>query len=271
MRKNKNKGNERQWIPEEWHWQVMTEDNQTFKVDDDWVELNLVYNCRNWYIKQLEPQKLAKSKEETEWKDLPFGSSLKLSPQEDNENVSNTTNEKLETDSEIGITQFETTVKHKYLQKDHGDVCTVINLLNLMVYLEDDHAEKKLSPLLNEKDWNKYLKSINAPEKTKGYDVPYVMQFLRGKCGCNISKHSRVNVRKLDFWEIIVCQINPTHCVVIYRGMIFDANYEHPVTCNDENLSILANKPTYGDDDIFEMLCYKIGMKKEKAMKRKRA
>ena len=68
-----------------------------------------------------------------------------------------------------------------------------------------------------------------------------------------------------------MCQINPTHCVVIYRGMIFDANYEHPIIYNDKNMSILANKPTYGDDDIFEMLCYKIGMKKEKAMKRKRA
>ena len=171
MSKNKNKNNKRKWIKEKWIWQVITEDNRIFKVDDDWVELNLVYNCRNWYIKQLEPQKLAKSKEETEWKDLPVGSSLKLSPQEDNENVSNT-NEKLETDSEIGITQFETTVTHKYLQKDYGDVCTVINLLNLMVYLEDDHAEKKLSPLLNEKDWNKYLKTINAQKKLK------VMMFL---------------------------------------------------------------------------------------------
>ena len=105
---------------------------------------------------------------------------------------------------------------------------------------------------------------------TEGYDVPYVMQFLRGKCGCNINKHSRVNVRELDFWEIIVCQINPTHCVVIRRGMIFNANYEHSVTYNDENLSILANIPTFGNDDTFKMLCYKIGMKKEKAMKRKR-
>ena len=105
----------------------------------------------------------------------------------------------------------------------------------------------------------------------EGYVVPYVMQFLRSKCGFNISKHSRVNVRKLDFWEIIVCQINPTHCVVIYNGMIFDANYEHPIAYNDKNVSILADKPTFGDDYTFEMLCYKIIMKKEKAMKRKRA
>ena len=77
------------------------------------------------------------------------------------------------------------------------------------------------------------------------------MQFLCCKFGYNIIKHSRVNVRKLDFWEIIVCQINPTHCVVIYRGMIFDANYEHPVRYNDENLSILANISTFGDDDTF--------------------
>ena len=81
----------------------------------------------------------------------------------------------------------------------------------------------------------------------EGYVVSYLMKFLREKCGYNISKHSRVNVSKLDFWEIIVCQINPTHCFVIYQGMIFDENYEHPVTYNDNNLSILANIPTFGD------------------------
>ena len=76
-------------------------------------------------------------------------------------------------------------------------------------------------------------------------------------------------MRTLDFWEIIVCQISPENCVVIYQGMIFYANYDHPVTYNDKNLRLLANKPMLEDDDIFEMLCYKISVKKEMAMKRK--
>ena len=59
----------------------MTEDNREFKVDNKWVELNLLYHQRKWYIEQLEPQKIARSKEPTEWKDLPVGSSLKVLPQ----------------------------------------------------------------------------------------------------------------------------------------------------------------------------------------------
>ena len=83
-------------------------------------------------------------------------------PKEDNEKLSNTSNDKVENDSDICITEFVTTVKHKYLQKDYGDVCTVINILNLLVYLEDNHAEEQLLPLLNQKEWNKYLKSLKA-------------------------------------------------------------------------------------------------------------
>ena len=51
----------------------MTEDKRVFKIDNDWVELNLVYHQRKWYIEHLEPQKLAKSKNLTEWKELPVG------------------------------------------------------------------------------------------------------------------------------------------------------------------------------------------------------
>ena len=75
----------------------------------------------------------------------------------------------------------------------------------------------------------------------------------------NIAEQYILYSRLMDYWKSK------------YKDDIFDANYEHPVTYNDENLSILANKPTFGDDDTFEIQCYKIGMKKEKAMKRKRA
>ena len=161
-KKKANGKNQRQLLPEKWYWQVMTEDKQVYKIDDDWVELNLVYHHRNWYIDHLEPQKTDKSKNQTEWKELPCGSSFKVLPQEDEKKLSNTSNDKVENESEISITEFVTTVKHKYLQKDYGDVCTVINVLNLMVYLEDNHAEEQLLPLLNQKEWNKYLKSLKA-------------------------------------------------------------------------------------------------------------
>ena len=64
-------------------------------------------------------------------------------------------------------------------------------------------------------------------------------------------------MRKIDFWDITVCQINPAHAVVIYQGMIFDTNYANPVQYNDKNLSILAHKPMFVDDDIFKILFYR--------------
>ena len=42
--------------------------------------------------------------------------------------------------------------------------------------------------------------------------------------------------------------------------MIFDAINEHPLKYNDNNLSILAHKSMFGEDDVFEILCYKINM-----------
>ena len=110
-----------------------------------------------------------------------------------------------------------TTVKHKYLQKYYGDVCTLINVLNLMVHLDDDHAEKQLRPMLHEKGWNKYLNKIKAKNRNEGYVLSYVIDFLRTKCKYEVNRHNRVNMRKLDFWKIIVSNKSRTLCCDISR------------------------------------------------------
>ena len=258
-------------IKAHWFWQVLTEANHEFKVKDEWVQENIEYPHRNWYIQFLEPQKDAKSTESTPWLHLPIASSINLSIHDKNKSISDNSNENIEIDSDTLITEFVTTFDHKYLQKDHGDVCTLINVLNLTVYENDTYAEKLLRPLLDSNNWNDYLEKIKAKERKAGYAVSYVMQFLRERCSYEVQKHNRVNMRKLPFFDTIVCQINPAHAVVIYQGMIFDANYANPVQYNDKNLSLLAHKPMFGEDDIFEMNCYKINMKTKKAMKRKRS
>ena len=66
-----------------------------------------------------------------------------------------------------------TTFDHKYLQKDYGDVCTLINVLNLTVYENDTYAEKLLRPLLDSNNWNDYLEKIKAKERKQ--DMLFLM------------------------------------------------------------------------------------------------
>ena len=64
--------------PEYWFWKFFNEDNNTHKVDDEWVELNLEFPHSKWYIKVLEKQKLKESKEPRSWKIILFALSIKL-------------------------------------------------------------------------------------------------------------------------------------------------------------------------------------------------
>ena len=95
-----------------------------------------------------------------------------------------------------------------------------------------------------------YLQRIYAAKRNEGYVLSYVMQFIRDRCSYEVKNHYRINMRKFDFWDITMCQINPAHGVVIYQAMIFDKNYVNHLKENDKNLTILAH------NRFWEMMTY---------------
>ena len=57
-------------------------------------------------------------------------------------------------------TQTINVYQFRYLQEEYGDVCTLINLINVLHFLNDHDSKLKLLSYLNEKKWNRYVKEI---------------------------------------------------------------------------------------------------------------
>ena len=63
----------------------------------------------------------------------------------------------------------------KYKQKTYGEVCTLINIINVFDYMEDQESVEKLLPYLDEDKWQEF---INKSGVCRGYTMKAVTQLI---------------------------------------------------------------------------------------------
>ena len=114
--------------------------------------------------------------------------------------------------------------RFQYHQKEYGDVCTLINVIIILDYMNDSKTVATLVPYMDEKNWHEYQKQ-HAPTKIDGYEISQVMQLLRKQCKYSHQKVKTDNIMKMNKKLPFVLKTNPTHAIGIFDNLIFDANH----------------------------------------------
>ena len=131
----------------------------------------------------------------------------------------------------------------KYSQTDFGEVCTLINIINVFDYMNDQEYVKKLLPYLNEETWQEFLEE---KVKNRGYTMKAVSQLIYQKCRYRVQKFTITDARSLmNVPTIFMVAASGTHCIAFYKQMIFDALYEKTQKSTMKNIQYyprLGNK-----------------------------
>ena len=185
-------------------WRGKTEAGIEVILDQKWVELNLINAQRQWYCNTIGMQLYDENiddPEKQEWVQLPVG-----------EYVDTTTKA-----TKQDMYEF------KYQQSTHGDVCTLINIINILDYMEHNKTVTTLVPYMNEKIWYEHQQQ-HAPSKKHGYEISQVMQLLRRICKYSHTKKRTDNLMKMNKKLPFILKTSPTHAIGVFDHLIFDAN-----------------------------------------------
>ena len=201
-------------------WKAKTEADIEVIVDDAWVELNLMNPHCQWYnntIAQQLTNEDINNPEKNRWVQLPVGDYLVI----ENEDETTITNKKAKIDLNV---PEEDLYKFNYCQEVFGDVCTLINVINMLDYMKHNTIVAMLVPYMNIHLWHEY-QNQNAPSKKHGYRISQVMQLLRRKCKYSHHKEETNNIMKMNKKLPFVFMTSPTHAIGIFDNWIFDANH----------------------------------------------
>ena len=121
------------------------------------------------------------------------------------------------------------TRQFKYLQENYGDFCTLINVINVLHYIQDHHSKVILVPHLNVKAWKEYVTQISQHGGI-GFEVGHLMRLLREKFGCTTLKHDNQDILRRNLLNQVVFRVNSMHAISIYNNILFDANNSSMVT-----------------------------------------
>lgn len=224
-------------------WKAKTEATIEVSLDDEWVELNLMNPHCQWYNNTIAQQLLNEdidNPEKNRWVQLPVGDYLVR----ENENEVSISNKKAKID--LDVTKGDL-YKFKYHQEEFGDVCTLINVINMLDYMEHSKRVTTLVPYMNENHWHEY-QNQHAPTKKHGYEISQVMQLLRRKCKYSHHKKETDNLMKMNKKLPFVLMTSSTHAIGVFDHLIFDANHS-----TVEKLT-LKNLKTYNLDQVYTIL-----------------
>ena len=151
-------------------WQGKTQANNIEKISDDWFKLNIRYSFNNYFVKYLEYQLNIDVKENNNqpWVQLPVGATPL--PSADNQEDETETDESM---NKSNLFQF------RFKQKDYTNVCTLINVINILDYMNDVESVNKLTPFLDEDTWDAFIEDNDEISDRPGYQLKAVMQLLQ--------------------------------------------------------------------------------------------
>ena len=114
--------------------------------------------------------------------------------------------------------------KFKYHQEEFGDVCTLINVINILDYMNQSTTVATLVPYMNQDYWHEY-QNKHAPTKIHGYEISQVMQLLRRQCRYSHQKVKTDNLMTMNKKFPFIFLTSPTHAIGVFDHLIFDANH----------------------------------------------
>ena len=113
----------------------------------------------------------------------------------------------------------------KYLQINFGDVCTLINVLNIVVdAFKDETAEHIVLSYMDKSTWLVF-KDILEYTTTAGYGIKEVLKLLCKKCRYQHKMMSNTCICQVDASKTILLQSTATHATVLHYFYMFDSNY----------------------------------------------
>ena len=128
-------------------WQGKTNGRKIVNLTNDWFDLNVAWQFTDFYNRTLKPLKDNKrAKKGTRPRQIDKWIKLLIGAQ--------TGETKLPVHIECNVNHE---IKFKYLQKDYGDVCVLINGINVCCVMECNHLVEKISPYLEKKALVKIL------------------------------------------------------------------------------------------------------------------
>ena len=131
----------------------------------------------------------------------------------------------------------------KYKQSTYGEVCTLINIINVFDYMKDQESVEKLLPYLDEDKWQEFIDKSGV---YRGYTMKAVSQLIYQKCRYTVQKFTITDVRsQMNVPTPFMVQSCGTHCIAFYKEMIFDALYEKTQKSTMKNIQYyprLGNK-----------------------------
>ena len=133
----------------------------------------------NWYVENLEDtpttvRAMSKNNTQIPWILLPVGQSIPSS--------SDSTNTKKVNDKPTKSSKNPKSIfNFKFKQSDYGDVCTLINIINVLDYIHDEDSVSILEPYLDESIWATYTDTHDITNQP-GYELSALMQLLQREC-----------------------------------------------------------------------------------------
>ena len=241
----------------------LTVGNKSVTLSNVWIDQNIAFPNATWYVDNLEPQFLStKSNSKKKWFDLPIGKKYVFDTATLSSEKSPYTERYCKETKAINAYQF------RYLQENYGDVCTLINVVNVLHYIEDPQSERILAKYLNDKTWKEFVKNLtNGNDKATGYELGNVMKLLRDKCSYTIIKHKNEDPVKYTIDNPFVVRISHIHAIVIYKNMIFDANNRTMIARNHMSMSSYSVVGIKTDHTIHNTTCYEFRMEKKSKKK----
>ena len=201
-------------------WKGKTEAGIEVNLEDEWVKLNIMNPHCQWYNRKLAHQLIDENIDNPEkhsWVQLPVGDFLVIK----NENEVSISRKKAKI--ELDVTKPDL-YKFQYHQKEFGDVCTLINVINILDYMNQSTTVATLVPYMNQDYWHEY-QNKHAPTKKHGYEISQVMQLLRRQCKYSHQKVKTDSLMTMNKKFSFVLMTSPTHAIGVFDNLIFDANY----------------------------------------------
>ena len=125
----------------------------------------------------------------------------------------------------------------------YGEVCTLINIINVFDYMNDQEYINKLLPYLNEETWQEF---VDKKCKHRSYTMKAVSQLIYQKCRHTVQKFTITDARSLmNVPTRFMVEASGTHCIAFYKQMIFDALHEKTKKSTMKNIEtypLLGNK-----------------------------
>ena len=127
-------------------WQGKTDGRKIVNLTNDWFDLNVAWQLTDFYNRTLKPMKDKKrAKKDTRPRQIDKWCMLPIGVQ--------TGETELPVHIECNVNHE---IKFKYLQKDYGDVCVLINVINVCCVMECNHLVEKISPYLENNHWSTF-------------------------------------------------------------------------------------------------------------------